>query len=72
MILLTAIEHVREESFTAEEQPAEKGSIDSAREEPKDKTAVLEGGKEAWTEKGKYIQVGSKLWICGLQALGNS
>ena len=68
VILLTIIEHVREESITTEEQPAEKGSIDSAR----DKTAVLEGGKEAWTEKGKYIQVGSKLWICGLQALGNS
>ena len=75
MILLTAIEHAREETMATEEQPAcsaMNSNISSNSEEPKDKIIVLETGEEAWVEKTSYIKVGSRRWICVLQALGKS
>ena len=68
VILLTAIERVREESITIEEQPAEKRSTATAKKEPKEIDTVLEMREEAWTERGSHI--GSKQWISGLQIAG--
>ena len=68
MILLTAIERIREESLTVEEQPAEKRSTANARKVPKEIDAVMQIREEAWTERGRHM--GSKQWISGLQIAG--
>ena len=70
VILLTAIEHAREET---EECPTDDAifsstAIESA--EPKEAIAALETGGQAWAEKEKHTKVESGPWVCGLRKLG--
>ena len=74
VILLTAIEYVREEEVvTTEEnfaQTANKGTSDNeVQGEPKIHVAVLEG-VEAWNDEKRKNDVQSGQWICVLRALG--
>ena len=70
VILLTAIEHAREET---EENPADDAiSASSAIEstEPKEAIAALETGGQAWAEKETHTKVESGPWVSGLRILG--
>ena len=69
VILLTAIEHAREET---EENPADDATPTAAIEstKPKEAIAALETGGQAWAEKEKRTKVESGPWVCGLRKLG--
>ena len=71
VILLTAIEHAREEAEenTADDAIPASTAIESA--EPKEAiTAALETGGQAWAEKETHTKVESGPWVCGLRKLG--
>ena len=67
VILLTAIEHARDET---DENIADDATSAIESAEPKEAIAALETGGQAWAEKEKHTKVESGPWVCGLRKLG--
>ena len=70
VILLTAIEHAREETEENPNGDAIPASTAIESAEPKEAIAALETGGQAWAEKEKHTKVESGPWVCGLRKLG--
>ena len=70
VILLTAIEHARDETEECPTDDAIPASTAIESTEPKEAIAALETGGQAWAEKETHTKVESGPWVCGLRKLG--